>query len=318
MKQLRRFLYLFGAFSLAGTSVISARFVSGHIGTFTIAAISLFFAILGLLPVCINKVASELRLMNARSWVMIFLQAIFGIFLFRLFLLHGLMHTTSGEAGILTGITPAVTVLFARLFLKESINKQSATGILSTIAGMLLVQGVLSAGKSISSEHFYGNMLVAFAAVSESAFSILSRVSSLRAVSNHKQPMNAIVHTLFVSISAFLLCIIPSLFENPLPSLMALGPVQWLSLLWYGLFVTALAFIFWYAGIKRCPAYIAAAFSGMMPFTALLLSAVVLGESIGWEQWVGCTLIILGMLLIGGLQIHYPIKKWLADNIISE
>jgi drug/metabolite transporter (DMT)-like permease len=60
-----------------------------------------------------------------------------------------------------------------------------------------------------------------------------------------------------------------------------------------------LAFIFWYAGIKRCTACTAAAFSGMMPFTSLILSVLVLGEYANWQQWAGGGLVILGMILIG-------------------
>jgi len=72
-----------------------------------------------------------------------------------------------------------------------------------------------------------------------------------------------------------------------------------MALLWYGLFVTALGFIFWYAGIKRCGAFTAAAFSGMMPFTSMLLSIILLSEHPGWQQWSGGILIIAGTTLIG-------------------
>lgn len=43
----------------------------------------------------------------------------------------------------------------------------------------------------------------------------------------------------------------------------------------------------------------AAAFSGMMPLTAMLLSVTLLGEAAGWTQWIGGALVMLGMALIG-------------------
>ncbi|MED4750460.1 DMT family transporter [Brevibacillus choshinensis] len=92
---------------------------------------------------------------------------------------------------------------------------------------------------------------------------------------------------------------IPALFEQPNYSLSIIGWNEWLALIWYGPFVTALAFIFWYAGIKRCHVSTAAALSGMMPFSALLLSVWLLGEQAGWQQWLGGLLVILGMVLIG-------------------
>lgn len=295
--------FLFCAFTLAGTSVISARFVTGQLGIFTITAVSLFIAILCLLPLCGSSPMKAIRLLGAGDWFLLFLQALFGIFLFRMFLLYGLLHTSAGEAGILTGVTPAATALLARVMLKESFNQTILAGILSTMGGILLIQGFLLPGSQFSLVHFWGNMLVICAAVSESLFNIFSRMNNLKAAASLKEALNPAMQTLLVSAMALLLCIIPSLFEDPVVAMKALDIKQGLALVWYGMFVTALAFIFWYAGIKRCTAHTAAAFSGMMPFTALILSVLVLGENAGWQQWLGGGLVMLGMFLIGAQQV---------------
>ncbi|MFD1956060.1 DMT family transporter [Paenibacillus thailandensis] len=92
------------------------------------------------------------------------------------------------------------------------------------------------------------------------------------------------------------------MFENPLTALSAIGWHAWLALVWYGPFVTGLAFMFWYAGIQRTDAATAAGFSGMMPFTAFLLSVAILNEQAGWRQWAGCIMVVIGMALIGGFR----------------
>lgn len=299
MKRFLGVIYLTGAFSLAGTSVIAARFVSGQLGIFTITAASLFFALLGLLPLCIRHLVKTMKQLALRDWLILLFQAVCGIFLFRMFLLLGLLLTSTGEAGILTGATPAMTVVLAKLLLKEPMNKGSITGIVSTTAGVLLLQGILLPGSSFTIEHLVGNVLVLCAAASESLFNVLSRISSLRTESGRAQALNPIVQTMLVAGIAFLLCLFPALSEQPVLSLMSLSIKAWLALVWYGLFVTALAFVFWYAGISRCQASTAAAFSGMMPFTSLLLSVFLLGENAGWQQWLGGLLVILGMILIG-------------------
>jgi drug/metabolite transporter (DMT)-like permease len=56
---------------------------------------------------------------------------------------------------------------------------------------------------------------------------------------------------------------------------------------------------FWYCGIRRSEASLAAVFSGMMPLTALALSVLLLGEKPGWQQWAGGGLVVAGMLLSG-------------------
>ena len=249
-QHLKGSFYLFCAFTLAGTSVIAARFVSGQLGIFTITAVSLFFAVLCLLPFCGSSSMKTIQHLGAGDWFMLFLQALFGIFLFRTFFLHGLLRTSAAEAGILTGVTPAATALLARVVLREPFNQKSLAGIMSTIGGILLLQGVLLPGNEFILEHFRGNMLVICAAISESVFSILSRMNNLKAASCRKQPLNPVMQTALVSAMALLLCLIPTIFGEPVLTLLKLELKQWLALIWYGMFVTALAFIFWYAGIK--------------------------------------------------------------------
>ncbi len=289
--------YLCMAFMLAGSSVVAARYVSDSLGTFTITAISLGFAVLGLLPACIGKLNKSLKGMGLKAWMLVCFQALFGIFLFRMFLLNGLLRTTSGEAGILTGVTPAATVLIAWVFLKEPLKKADLGGLICTVSGIFVLQGILQPSNLLNSRHIAGNLLVILAALCESIFNVFSKLSSFK--SSQKGNLDPVVQTFLVSGAALVLCLIPMYRENPVKSLTAIGIGQWLALVWYGLFVTALAFIFWYAGIKRSKITVAAAFSGMMPLTSLVLSVIILGERPGWQQWIGGLLIVSGMLLAG-------------------
>jgi drug/metabolite transporter (DMT)-like permease len=219
------------------------------------------------------------------------------MFLFRLFLLLGLHHTTAGEAGLLTGATPAITAILAAVFLKERINSQKATGILCTVAGILLIQE-LAAGADFNKAHLLGNLFVLCAACCESIFNILSRSFVKKSDAADGTVLTPLAQTAVVSTVTMILCLIPSALENPVVRLSALALSDWFALMWYGVFVTVLAFICWYAGIRRCSAITAAAFSGMMPFTSLLLSVLLLGEQAGPRQWSGGFLVIIGIVII--------------------
>lgn len=302
MKQLKGPFYLFCAFTLAGTSVLSAQYLTVKLGTFTITAISLFFALLFLFPLCRDRLAGSFHRISRKEIYLLIAQALFGMFLFRMFLIIGLTRTSAGEAGILTGATPAITAILAGIALKEAWGGRKVIGILCTVIGVLFIQGLLLPQNSLSFEHFAGNMLVLCAAVCESIFNILSRYFVCRFSADELHSLHPMVQTAVVSAIAMILCLIPAMFESPLTRLSAIGLKEWFALLWYGVFVTALAFIFWYSGIKRCGAVTAAAFSGMMPFTALLLSVLLLGERAGFRQWSGGALVIAGIVLIGSFQ----------------
>ena len=290
--------YFIGAFSLAGTSVVAARYVSGAIGVFTIAAVSLFFASLALLPVCARRMATAFRSMTRKNVVEILLQAFFGMLLFRFCLFNGISRTSSLEAGVLTGATPAITALLAWLFLKEKLRINTFFGLAATVAGVVLVQGLAGLRGGLQPEHLFGNVLVLCAAASESIFNILSRTAVLNG-NRQARPLDPLTQTALVTMTALLLCCIPAAFEQPMARLSALGTVGWAALLWLGVIVTALAYICWYSGIKRCSAFTAAAYSGFMPLTAMILSALLLREQTDAFQWVGGVCVILGMVLIG-------------------
>ncbi len=82
--------------------------------------------------------------------------------------------------------------------------------------------------------------MVICAAACESLFNIFSRISAVNIETSRKEPVSPVVQTTIVSAIALFLCLIPALFEHPLPSLAGIGFKEWLALLWYGLFVTAL------------------------------------------------------------------------------
>ena len=290
-------LYLTGAFTLAGTSVVSARFVSGRLGVFTIAAVSMAFALLLLVPLCGRKLLHSLKTITLRQAATVWIEAFFGMFLFRFLLLNGVARTSVLEAGILTGATPAITALFAWAFLRETAKIRTLGGIVATIVGVLLVQGVAKSGGGLRLSHIIGNLLVLGAAASESIFNILCRSSAVKKAATG-DPLDPLVQTTLVTLSALLFCLIPAAFEQPIARLGQIGLVEWSALLWYGFFVTALAYLCWYAGIKRCGAFTAATFTGLMPLTSMVLSTLLLREPTDLFQWLGGSCVIAGMLLI--------------------
>ena len=299
MSEIKGKVYLLLAFALAGTSVVIGRILAGKLGSFTITTLSLGLLLICCAPFCAAATRSVSRRLRRRDWKLLLLQAVFGIFLFRAFLLSGIHFTSAVEAGILTGAIPAVTALLALLVLKEPLSKKVVVGIGCTVAGIVLLQGIELNGSSFSIHHFGGNLLILCAAASESTFNVISR--SHRGKDQSSQlPLPPLVQTLLVSALAFLFCLIPALLEHPFAAIQQIGLREWAALLWYGLVVTALSFVFFYAGIKRCDAHTAAAFSGMIPLTSMLLSVLLLGERISYMHWAGAILIISSILLTGG------------------
>ena len=243
MKQFQGKLYLLGAFSLAGTSVITGYILTEKLNSFTITALSLGIMLVCLLPFYGVKTFQTMKILAKSDWIMILCQAIFGIFLFRTFLLLGVGLTSTMEAGILTGTTPAITSVLAFIFLKEKLSKATVLGICCTVTGIVLLQGINIYSSMFSVHHNLGNMLIICGAASESTFNIISRKHKSCGEENSAVQIHPMVQTLLVSAIALILSIIPALYSLPRNAVLALAWKEWLALIWYGIIVTALAFV---------------------------------------------------------------------------
>ncbi|AKL94737.1 multidrug resistance efflux transporter EmrE [Clostridium aceticum] len=318
MKNIKGKIYLLLAFSLAGTSVITGYILSEKLRNFTVTAVSLGIMLLCLSPFYYRKTVTTIHLLKKNDWKMLILQALFGIFLFRTFLLLGVGLTSTVEAGILTGTTPAITSILAFFVLREKLTGWATLGIICSVLGIVLLQKVNLSSVQFSTQHIGGNVLILCAAASESIFNIISRRHRAKKQYDTDIQIHPMVQTLLVSAIAFALSIIPAFGEQSFAALQMIGLKEWFALVWYGLIVTALAFVFFYAGIKRCDVYTAAAFSGMIPLTSMLLSLVLLKETISYAQWGGGFLIILSMLLIGRKQGPKEEKAVAASPIYNK
>ncbi len=288
-------LYLTIAFILAGSSIVAARFVSDYIPPFTATFLSLVFASLTAILFCGKKMLCAAKQFSKGTWTVIALQAVFGSFLFRVFLTLGLQHIGAAQAGVVTGATPAITALFTWLMLRERFSLRTAIGILITLAGILLVQGFPfeTAAENLKP---LGVLLVLGSAACESLFTTLSRRLHMNTQDN--DALSPVVHAGYVSVFAMVLCFPPALLESPWTAIARLPVSGWFGLVWYGSVVTIVAFACMFAGAKRCSGYTIAAFAGIIPISSTVFAVLVLGETIGIYQILGCIFVVVATIVI--------------------
>ncbi|MNN70882.1 putative DMT superfamily transporter inner membrane protein [compost metagenome] len=76
-----------------------------------------------------------------------------------------------------------------------------------------------------------------------------------------------------------------------------LSPGQVISLLYLGVLGSALAYIWYYDGIRRIGATRSGAFIALNPLTAVILGALLLGEPMTGAMYLGGAVILLGIYL---------------------
>ncbi|MGB4888887.1 MAG: DMT family transporter [Nitrospira sp.] len=206
--------------------------------------------------------------------------------------LFGLRYIGAATAGVIIGASPAITALLSSLLVRDIPFNTVAAGCAVSFAGVALVSGV--GGEAPSGDNpWLGGTLVLLGLVSWAVSSIGGRQ-----VMERLSPLTVNWTTLLLS----LLLQIPLLWTDQ--KLLLTGasvvPVSgWVALGYLIVFATALGQQAWLYGVQGVGPSRAGVFVNLIPVSALLLSALVLGEAIGVREIVGIALILAGVWLVG-------------------
>lgn len=192
----------------------------------------------------------------------------------------GLVHTEAGKAGFITGLYVVLVPLFG-LALGHATHVSAWLGALLAVAGLYLLTITHSFTLSLGD----GLVLLAtlFWAVHILYISHLSRI--------HHPLHLALVQSAFAAAYS-LAAALP--FEQV--SLAGINQA-WLTLLYAGIFSTGVAFSLQMAGQRGAHPSTAAIILSMESAFAMLGGWLLLGETLNLRGWIGCALMLAGMIL---------------------
>lgn len=206
--------------------------------------------------------------------------------------LYGLRYIGAASAGVIIGASPAITALLSSLLVRDVPFRSVAAGCALSFAGVALVSGI--GGAAVPGESpWFGGLLVLLGLISWALYTIGSGT-----VMGRLSALTVNWTTLLISI----VLQIPLLWTDPkvMESGLATVPLGgWVALLYLVVFATALGQQAWLYGVQGVGPSRAGVFVNLIPVSALLLSALVLGERIGAMQGLGILLILGGVWLVG-------------------
>ncbi|MCJ2165750.1 MULTISPECIES: DMT family transporter [unclassified Pseudodesulfovibrio] len=276
------------AMILVGSSVVAGKIMVAELPIFLASALRFILALAILIPIVFMREGGLPRI-SRRSWLMIAGQSLCGSFLFTVFLLYGLTLTGPASAGIITSTTPACMGIIAWFFLKDRPSTRTGLGILLSVLGVLVINLVQGNGVT-GANPLAGNLLVLCAVIFESLFLLIRKTVP--------EPLSPLAVSTIISLFGLLWFLPMGVIEAVSTDFTAISMTGWLVVLYYGAFVTVLAYLFWFAGITRVSPSTAGVFTAIMPVSALVLSALILDEPLGWQQLTGCGCVLGGIVLI--------------------
>jgi len=224
-----------------------------------------------------------------------YLAAAVGIYGAMLSVYWGAQFVPSGLIAVFYGLAPLMTAVMAALWLREqSLTPGKLAGVALAFAGLLTIFGadILLQGKA-----WAGAMAVLFSVFLHCASAVwIKRI-------------DARLPGLTVSTGSLLICAPPFLltwwlFDGALPA--TAPPRAGLAMLYLVVIATAGGFTLYYYLLKHMEASRVGLITLLPPVLALMLGQALNGEHIPHAVWLGCALIV------SGLVMHLFVDRWLG------
>jgi drug/metabolite transporter (DMT)-like permease len=294
----------FGALTFAavawGGSIVAQKWALGSLSVIEISLLRGLGALVLLIPLwwwqegkTTRFTGSDLAILGALS---------LGVLGNHLLTLFGLRYVEAAVGGVIIGAAPAITALLSSLLLRDLPFRVVVAGCTVSFAGVALVSGAGQTGGA-GANPWLGGVLVVLAQVCWALYSIGGRH-----IMERFSPLTVNWTTLAFS----LLPQIPLLWTDQ--KAMAAGmdsvvPSAWLAVAFLIIVPTALGQQAWLHGVKGVGPSRAGIFINLIPVSALLLSVLILGETLDAVKVAG-----IGLILAGVWLVNWQSARWVALN----
>lgn len=221
---------------------------------------------------------------RGREWPLLIACGVMWFGIYNLALNEAERRIDAGTAAMLIQVGPLLVALLAAVFLDERLTRWLVIGIAIGFAGVAVI-GLASEGSG--SHDIWGVLLTVLAAVTYGIGVVCQK------------PLTRRLHPFEIT---FLACVIGLLTASPFTGefvdLVRHGSTaSWLWILYLGVFPTALAFSTWAFALTHMDAGRLAITTFLVPVLAIVLAAVLLGETPPALAYVGGLLCVVGVLV---------------------
>jgi len=237
-----------------------------------------------------NWFKGALPKLNKVQFKYLFIQTIFGVFLFRIFFLYGLHWSSAAMAGVLISLTPVVITFLSVILLGEPITMQNALGIILCGMGIVFIQyqDVVMADNWM---FLLGSGLIFLSVFCEALFTVFRKMLS-------NEALDPITSNIYLCTIGAVLFLPFGLYDLLNFNLLEVSFEGWLPVFYTALFVNIISFILWFRGVDRVKASTSGMFTLIMPISAIILSNIILDESITLVVLIGMTLVLAGIVFV--------------------
>lgn len=264
---------------LWGSSFIITKTVTKEVPIFLYLGLRYLIALLGFAPIFgrLRKIKKDVIWTGIVSGIIYYFAITFQTI--------GLQTTSAGKAGFITGLSTVMVPFLAWMILKKKeVNLRIWVAVVLSVVGMafLLLEG--NEGVLI------GDILVLICAVFCALFIIFN--------DKYVRVIDVYLYSIIQLLTLTLLCFGSSLLINESYDLMSANMNFWFIMVYMGLIVTTLTFLFQNWGQRhQGPSQTAIIFTLEPVFAVIFASFIIGNEILSLYTWIGCGLIFIAILI---------------------
>jgi drug/metabolite transporter (DMT)-like permease len=288
-----------------GLNVIATKMIVTTFPPVTITSFRIFTA--GISVFLFLFMIKKLRFPTKREFLYISIALLFNVVAHHYFLAIGLGKTTASNGGLILGLAPILSTIFAFLFLGAKLTKLKIIGIFLGFSGVCFI--VLEGNSGIGSISI-GDIYV--------FISILLQAFSFVMIKKISATLDPRLMTGYMLVLGSILLFIISLIQEPsgLKEMQKGSFGIWMIFLGSAIIATAVGHMTYNYAIGKVGIVESSIFVNLQPLFALMSAVIFLGETISFSQIFGFLFILLGVLFGSG-AIVFPSKLKIKTSLKS-
>jgi drug/metabolite transporter (DMT)-like permease len=272
-----------------GSTFIAGRVVSAEMSATTAAFGRFLIATLALVVLVLVKEHGLPRL-SLRQWMAFTLLGALGVAVYAFLFMYGLQTVTASRGSLIMALVPAATMLGGALFLHEPLTRARVLGVALALVGVAVELGGGNPLKLFTGPIGYGEVALFGCVIAWSAYTLLGK----RIMGDGMSPLAA---TTCAALTGTAILFVACAVTGDLAISNATWK-GWLSLAFMGVLGTAIAYTWFFDGVKVIGPARAAVFINLVPVVAITLGVALLGERLDLSMVAGAALVISGVWII--------------------
>lgn len=272
-----------------GASWVHAKVLSAYINEYELIFLRNLFTVIAMLPVLYFSKKS-LRI-NLKSLLLAIIVAIVMILYLKFYFLGTKFGTASLGGALVTTLVPINTFILMALFFDRKIEKKDRFALILGAIGVLTILNIWSF--SIEDIFTLHNLYFLVASI---LWPILTIISS------KATKVSPLIFSFYMYIIMIILVLIFFVDVEQL-NYESYDSIFWINILSLGIFSTAFATTIYFIGIEKLGTNEVSSFIFLVPFFAITLSIIFLGEKVHFTIIIGTVLTLIAVKILNNITI---------------